>query len=224
MIAYVRASFEALADPKRAVQMAAYLKTDMPFYGVSSPDRKPIARHLKTEYRPSSQPEYEEAVRALWERPTREEKYLALDYAMAHSAYIRPDSLALYESLVREGQWWDLVDGIASHLVGGSLFQDRVAVTPIMKRWIEDDDMWIRRTAILSQLRHRDDTDEKLLFGFCARRCHEKEFFIRKAIGWSLRAYARTSPETVIEFLEDHRAELSGLSFREAAKHLDLPR
>ena len=220
MLTHAADALEAIADPERAAQMAAYLKTDMPFYGVSSPNRKPIARHIVKEYRPSSQSEYEQAVRALWNRPTREEKYLALDYAMAQRDFIGLDSMDLYESLVREGQWWDLVDGIASHLVGGAFQRHRAAVTPMMKRWVDDDDMWIRRTAILSQLRHTDDTDEQLLFDFCERRCHEKEFFIRKAIGWSLRSYARTNPEAVIRFLEDHRSELSGLSFREAAKHL----
>ena len=77
-----------------------------------------------------------------------------------------------------------------------------------------------RRTAIIGQLKHKDQTDERLLFDFCTNRTHEKEFFIRKAIGWALREYAKTSPEAVRAFADGHRSDLSGLSFREATKHL----
>jgi len=222
MLKYVDQELAANADPERAPQMAAYLKTDMAFYGVTSPQRKPIARHLKTAYAPETRKEYETVIRALWARPTREEKYLALDYATAHRSMVQPASLALYETLVREGAWWDFVDHIASHLVGGAFQKDRPAVEPTIRRWIDDPDMWIRRTAILSQLRHKEETDQDLLFGLCLKRCHEKEFFIRKAIGWALRSYARVAPDEVTAFLVEHRAELSGLSFREAAKHLDI--
>ncbi len=222
MISYVTEQLTAHADGERAGEMAAYMKTDMPFYGVSSPERKPIARHLKTAYRPSTHSEYEAAVRALWEQPSREEKYLALAYASDHPTFVQPASMALYERMIREGAWWDFVDHIAAHLVGGAFMSDRSAIGPVMRRWIDDPDMWIRRTAILSQLRHKAQTDQALLFELCLRRCHETEFFIRKAIGWALRSHASVAPDDVAHFLTEHRAELSGLSYREAAKHLDL--
>ena len=80
--------------------------------------------------------------------------------------------------------------------------------------------MWIRRTAIVSQIKHRADTDEPQLFGYCLRRAHEREFFIRKAIGWALRQYARFDPAAVRTFVEENRSRLSTLSVREATKHL----
>jgi 3-methyladenine DNA glycosylase AlkD len=89
-----------------------------------------------------------------------------------------------------------------------------------MNAWIDDPNMWIRRVAILSQLRHKAETDEAQLFRYCLGRAHEKEFFIRKAIGWSLRDYAHAAPERVRAFLAAHEGALSGLSRREAAKHL----
>lgn len=224
LLSYVDNQLASHADLERAAAMAAYMKTDMPFYGVGSPDRKPIARHLKTAYPPAGQEDYEAVVRALWERPTREEKYLAIDYATAHRRFVQPASLSLYETLVREGAWWDFVDQIAADLVGGAFQKDRERVEPVIRRWIDDPHMWIRRTAILSQLRHKEETDRDLLFDLCLRRCHETEFFIRKAIGWALRTYARVAPEEVVRFLVDHRNALSGLSFREAAKHLDVPK
>jgi 3-methyladenine DNA glycosylase AlkD len=85
---------------------------------------------------------------------------------------------------------------------------------------IDDPDMWLRRTAILSQNRSRDATDALRLFDYCLRRAHEREFFIRKAIGWALRDYAKTNPDAVRRFLDEHRSELSPLSIREASKHL----
>ena len=91
---------------------------------------------------------------------------------------------------------------------------------PKLDRWIDDRNLWIRRTAILSQLKHKGGTDRDQLFGYCLRRAGEKEFFIRKAIGWALREYAKTEPDAVRAFALEHREQLSGLSFREATKHL----
>jgi 3-methyladenine DNA glycosylase AlkD len=89
-----------------------------------------------------------------------------------------------------------------------------------MRKWNNDDDMWIRRTSILSQNRHRADTDTELLFKLCLARAHEKEFFIRKAIGWALRDCSRWFPDEVAGFIHEHHDELSGLSVREGTKRL----
>jgi 3-methyladenine DNA glycosylase AlkD len=122
--------------------------------------------------------------------------------------------------MIVEGAWWDFVDDIAIRLVGMVLLDDRERMHPKLDRWIDDPNMWIRRTAILSQIKHRDRTDQDQLFGYCLKRADEKEFFIRKAIGWALREYAKTEPDAVREFALNHRDQLSGLSFREATKHL----
>ena len=220
MVAFVRRSLKAVEDPERAVSMAAYMKTDMPFYGVSSPARRPIARELKLLYPAGSATEYRENVRVLWALPHREEKYLAIGYALSFKKLITIEQIDLYQQLVLEGAWWDFVDVIASDLVGRVVLTDRARMRPTLEEWIDHDDMWLRRTALLAQLRHKTTTDEAMLFDFCQRRAHEKEFFIRKAIGWALREYARVNPEAVRGFLRDHEAHLSGLSRREAGKHL----
>jgi 3-methyladenine DNA glycosylase AlkD len=207
-------------DPERAVVMAAYMKTDMPFYGVSSPNRRPIARELKQLYPAGSATEYRDNVRLLWALPHREEKYLAIDYALSFKKLITFEQIGLYQQMVVEGAWWDFVDAIASDLVGRVVLIDRARMRPTLEAWIDHDDMWLRRTALLAQIRHKTATDEAMLFDFCRRRAHEKEFFIRKAIGWALREYARANPEAVRGFLRDYEAQLSGLSRREAGKHL----
>jgi 3-methyladenine DNA glycosylase AlkD len=200
--------------------MAAYMKTDMPFYGVSSPNRRPIARELKLLYPAGTPTEYRDNVRLLWALPHREEKYLAIDYALSFKNLITFEQIGLYQQMVVEGAWWDFVDAIAADLVGRVVLIDRARMRPMLEEWIDHDDMWLRRTALLAQIRHKTATDEAMLFDFCRRRAHEKEFFIRKAIGWALREYARANPEAVRGFLRDYEAQLSGLSRREAGKHL----
>jgi 3-methyladenine DNA glycosylase AlkD len=128
--------------------------------------------------------------------------------------------MPLYRRLIVEGAWWDFVDEVAVRLVGRVLRDHRRQLTATIRTWAADADMWIRRAAIISQVGHKDQTDPVLLFELCETCAHEREFFIRKAIGWALREYAKTAPDTVREFALAHRAELSGLSFREATKHL----
>jgi 3-methyladenine DNA glycosylase AlkD len=220
LVVFLQGRLQAAADPSKAGPMAAYLKTNMPFYGVQKPDRVPIYREMKKRFRPESQRDYKEALLALWSLPHREEKYAAIAFALQNRVFITTKSLPLYEILIREGAWWDLVDGVAADLVGQVLLAYRDETRPVMERWIYDDDLWIRRTAIIVHLQHKEHTDADQLFDHCLRRAHEKEFFIRKAIGWALREYSKTAPEKVLNFLLENRAILSGLSFREGAKRL----
>ena len=220
LAAFVSAQFRTLANPENAGPMAAYMKTSMPFYGVKKPDRLPVYREMKKRFAPATRREYEAGVKALWRRPHREEKYAAIVFARQFDTFISVESLPLYEQLVREGAWWDLVDDIAIHLVGRAQLKQRSRVRPVVRRWIEDEHLWIRRTALLSQNRHKDETDQRQLFTHCLRRASETEFFIRKAIGWALRDYSYTAPEAVRDFLITNRGRLSGLTFREGAKQL----
>lgn len=215
-----RRKLEAAALPDKAPAMQAYMKSEMPFLGVPAPERKIIARALHDAYTPADARAYREAVLTLWGGRHREEKYLAIALARQWKRFVTPSSLELYEQMVREGAWWDFVDEIASHLVGGALAREPERVLCVMDAWIDDPDLWIRRTALLCQLRRKSHTDEARLFRYCVKRMHEPEFFIRKAIGWALREYAKVQPEAVARFLVLHRESLSGLSYREGAKHL----
>ena len=210
------------ADPAKAAPMAAYLKTDTPFYGAQKAVRVPVHREAVRCFPPADRSEYRRAVLALWNQPHREERYVAIDYARSFPKYITPASVPLYRRMIVEGAWWDFVDSLAIHLVGQVLLNQREATTPKVTAWIDDPDMWLRRSAIIGQITHKQATDTDLLFDACARRMHETEFFIRKAIGWALREYAKTDPSAVIAFVTEHRDALSGLSFREATKHLDV--
>jgi 3-methyladenine DNA glycosylase AlkD len=220
LVASVEVDLTAAALPEKAGPMAAYMKTDMPFYGVQKAGRTPILRRLKRQYPPLDPGEYHEAVQALWQLDHREEKYLAIAYARAFDEYVRTESMQLFERLVVEGAWWDFVDEIASRLVGRVLLKERSHTDPTIRGWISSKDMWLRRTSIICQLTHKTETDVELLADACDANLADSDFFIRKAIGWSLREYAKTDPEWVLDYVTLHRSELSGLSYREATKHL----
>jgi len=196
------------------------MKTNMPFYGVQKPDRLPIIKELRDNFAPESQEEYATNVLSLWQHPNREQKYLAINYAELFPHFIVIDSLPLYERLVREGAWWDYTDPIASHLTGAVLLENEAEARPIIDGYIYDGDFWIRRTGLLSHLGHKKNTSAKHLFSYCRKLASEKEFFIRKAIGWALREYSKSEPVKVKQFLAENKGTLSALSYNEGAKHL----
>jgi 3-methyladenine DNA glycosylase AlkD len=213
----------AVADPSKAPGMQAYMKTDMPFYGVQKPARARILHELVRRFPPPDRAGYEGLVVALWQLPHREEKYLALGVARHFPEYVVAEMLPLYRGLIVEGAWWDLVDEVATHLIRDLVVGHPDDVWPTVDTWIDDDDMWLRRTAIICQVGAKESTDAARLFRFCEERAFEKEFFIRKAIGWALRQHARVDPDAVARFVREHRDQLSGLSYREATKHIGHP-
>jgi len=219
-IRYVQNALAARANPEKAEGMQAYMKTAMPFYGVQKPARTEILRHLGSEFAPNDRDEYEALAGALWELPHREEKYLAQAVAVAFERFIVPDSLPLYRRFIVEGAWWDFVDETATHMIRVLVLDHPAEIWPVVDSWNEHEDMWLRRTSIICQVGAKERTDIDRLFRFCENRMHETEFFIRKAIGWALREYAKTDPGAVARFAIEHRESLSGLSFREATKHI----
>ncbi|MCZ6518932.1 MAG: DNA alkylation repair protein [Actinobacteria bacterium] len=217
---YVSDALSAAANPEKAVGMQAYMKTDMPFYGVQKPGRTPILRRLLREFPPEDRDQYESLALALWALPHREEKYLAQGVAVGHQQYMVPEALPLFRRMITEGAWWDLVDETATHMVRYLVINNGDETWPSVDHWIDDDDMWLRRSAIICQVGAKEHTDPERLLRFCEQRAFEKEFFIRKAIGWALRDYAKTDAGLVAAFVNDHKEELSGLSFREATRHI----
>lgn len=221
IVNFIRTRYEPLANAANAKAMAAYMKTDMPFFGIKTPVRRPIVREAIRAHPITSRRDYVAAINALWNEPEREMKYAAVGVAQSAPQFITMASLPLYRRLIVAGGWWDFVDEIAARLVGCIVMQERERAAPVMRKWIDDEEhIWLRRSAILCQLGHKGETDEVMLFDFCLRRAHEKEFFIRKAIGWALRQHAYTSPRAVRAFLNKHRVKLSALTLREAGKHL----
>ena len=223
----IRSALANSGNPERALGQQRYMKSEMPYYGLTSPELKAVLNPFVANFRPDTRWAWESTVLDLWDNAThREERYSALTVARAKVAHqwYDPDALPLFRHLVVTGAWWDFVDVIAAHLVGEVLARHRDLVTPIMRAWSEQnelvEDLWVRRTAVLSQLRHKGSTDRALLHDVIENNLADTSFWLRKAIGWSLREFARTDPAWVLAEVESWGERLSGLSRREALKHL----
>ena len=223
----VRAALTEAGDPVRAAQQRVYMKSALPYAGLGSPALKALLRPLLVEHRFVDRAPWEAAVLELWEDAEHREEWYAAIALVRHPAYrawLDPDLLPLLEQHVRTGAWWDVVDEIAAHPVGQVLLDHRAHATPVIERWsVDPDSLWVRRTAMLAQLRHREQTDtdllERVLVANLDDTAHGREFFVRKALGWALRQHARTDPAWVLTFVSTHADRLSGLSRREALKH-----
>jgi len=212
------ATYVAAADPERAVPMRAYMKDIAPFLGLTTPVRRALSRTvLEGTPRPDETDCTAIALRC-WELPEREYQYFAVDYLRRHVRHCTSGFLPVARHLVSTVPWWDTVDALASHVVGGLVAADPKLATD-MDAWIVDEDMWVARTALLHQLRYKEHTDTERLFAYCLRQSGHPEFFIRKAIGWCLREYAWTDPEAVRDFLAREKGRFAPLSVREALKN-----
>ncbi len=194
----------------------------MPYLGVQKPARAPLLKRLFTEHPLPDRVSFSTAVLTLWrEAEFREERYAAIDLS-GHRAYARwqdSDLLGLYEEMIVTGAWWDYVDEVAIRRVGPILRAEPETVTPLMLTWAYDEDLWRRRTAVICQVGAKTGTDTDLLTRAVEANIDDREFFLRKGIGWALREYAKTEPDWVRAFVTAHPA-LSTLSRREALKHL----
>lgn len=227
LVRLVRRRIAEVADPGRAPRMQAYMRSSMPYRGVTSVPLRALCRKVYDAHPLPDRASWESCVRTLWDDAGyREERYaaMALTSHRLYRAHQDPETLGLYRHLVVSGAWWDFVDSLASHNVGAILATHPLDVTPTMREWAVDDDLWLRRTAILCQLQRKEATDVDLLRATLEVNLEGSrfgsEFFVRKAVGWALRQHARVDPDWVRAFVARHQDRLSGLSRREALKHL----
>jgi 3-methyladenine DNA glycosylase AlkD len=223
LVTAIRAGLAAAADPSRAKGAQAYMKSTMPFRGVPSPKQKRLWRDVFAAHPLSGSAEWRRVVLELWRPATfREERYAAVGLASDrhYLSYRTPAALPMLEEMIVSGAWWDYVDALASHPLGDVLVADPRKVSRIMRRWAIDRDMWKRRAAILCQIRRKRDTDLTLLYDCIEPNLADREFFIRKAIGWALRSYAWTDPREIRKYVTQNRLRLSPLSTREAMKNI----
>ncbi|VVJ21230.1 DNA alkylation repair enzyme [Amycolatopsis camponoti] len=222
LVKAIRTGLAELADPVKAPAMQAYMKSAMPFRGVASPERNVLLKRVLADHILPDRVTYTATVLELWRAAEfREERYAAIALS-GHRAYRRwqdPELLPMYEEMIVSGAWWDHVDELAIRRIGPILRADRAKVTPTMLSWSADRDLWRRRTAIICQIGAKEETDTDLLTRTIEPAIAEPEFFLRKGIGWALRDYAKTAPDWVRSFVDDHPG-LSGLSRREALKHI----
>lgn len=223
LLAQVRQGLLGLAEPGRAKPMQAYMKSAMPFHGVPNPKAQALFKRCFHGLSFPSAAAWEAEVLGLWSGAThREERYAALALAEHRSgrAFQTPEALPLYRRLIVEGAWWDLVDDLAVHHVGSLVLDHPEAMKAAMRAWSLEDDLWLRRSAILCQIGAKERTDLALLEACIAPALGAKDFFLRKAIGWALRQHSWRDPEWVLAYVARHEALLSPLSKREALKQI----
>lgn len=218
LLGRLRTAIVAAGDPVRAVSATAYMRNQFPYAGVTMPRLTDVYRMAVTGLpQPAGETELGRFALACWEQAEREYQYLGVRHLRLHVRLITPTFLPTLERLITTKSWWDTVDELAVHVVG-----DLVARHPELRaalaRWLVSDNIWLARTAILHQERWKERTDADVLFDWCLRRAADREFFIRKAIGWALRSYAKVAPEAVAAFLVVHGGDLSALSRREAER------
>jgi len=221
LIASVRRRLVAEGNSARAEAQQAYMKSSMPYAGVAAPGVKAITRDCIAAHPLPDATAWQQLVRALWEGAKyREERYVAIGVARAkpYRPFRTMEALPLYEQMIVEGAWWDFVDDVAINLVGELLARSPKRVAPIMRRWSRAADVWKRRTAIICQLKAKGATDLDLLTDAIEPSLGEKEFFLRKAIGWALREYSKTDGRWVERYVAAKGECLSPLSAREALR------
>jgi 3-methyladenine DNA glycosylase AlkD len=209
--------------PERAAKERAYLKSSLEHFGTSVPAIRAVAVRLQRSHPELGHDDVVRLVEVLWSQPVHERRMLAVEVLDRYPDRLAPADLGLVERLVRESKTWALVDGLAADVAGRIVLAapDDAVVGATLDRWAGDDDFWVRRSALLAELKVlRDGGDFSRFARHADAMLDEKEFFIRKAIGWVLRETARTRPDEVVAWLVPRVSLASGVTLREAVKPL----
>jgi 3-methyladenine DNA glycosylase AlkD len=214
----VRAALKPLRNAERAAGARAYMRNRFVYIGISTPRRRAVVAGLTRGFKPATAEELRAAAEGLWACTEREYQYVAADLLARHQAALSLDDLPWLLELAQKKSWWDTVDCLVK-VVGKVVRRSGVKGVRAMERAVRHKDFWVRRIAMLHQLSWRDECDTERLFAFAGLLAAEKEFFIRKAIGWALRDYAWHDWRAVENFLKTSEGKFSGLTVREAGKN-----
>ncbi len=196
--------FEHNRNELQAEPMRKYMKNLFPFLGIKKPERNKILKQFYLQTGILREEFNQEFVIKLWERAEREYQYAALDYIEKSLKKLSKENLSLIEYLITTKSWWDTVDMLASKPVGIIAKGHPEVITETIDGWAYGDQLWLRRSAILFQLKYKHQTNEELLYRYIEQNADSKEFFIQKVIGWVLREYSKTNPASVKDFIETH--------------------
>lgn len=212
----LREKYQAQACPENARQMKAYMRNQYDFFGLKAEKQRETNKIFLKEAGLPAVADLTELIHQLWEQPEREMQFFGMMLLDKYKNKVDEDFISVYEFIISNKSWWDTVDYIAATLVGAHFKRFPHQIPVYTEKWLNSGNMWLQRSALLFQLKYRNTTDTKLMFSLIEQLSGEKDFFIRKAIGWALRQYSKYNPEVVVAFVETHN--LSGLSQREALK------
>lgn len=215
-IKHLEIEFQNNKNVKIALEQKAYMRNQFEFYGLKTEERRKIQQpFFVKEFLPNKK-ELDILVKQLLAKPQRDFHYVAQELVFKYTKQFEIDDVELLEYMVIHNSWWDTVDFIAVKLVGNyfKLFPSQKEI--LVSKWLKSNNIWLQRTALLFQLKYKNDIDVELLSYTISHLLNSKEFFINKAIGWILREYSRTNPNWVLKFVED--TQLNSLSKREALR------
>ena len=221
----IRARLEPLGTEDRALNEKRYLKSELEFLGVKVPEVRKTAKAWLKERPELSRAELLTLTDELWRRGVHELRSFAVDLSIFRVEWLEGSDLSRIEGWLREAKTWAHVDAIAIRLVGGIL-ERHPEVSSTLDRWSTDDDFWVRRASMLALLLslREGGGDWPRFAGYADRMLEEKEFFIRKAIGWILRETSKRDPEIVYRFVSVRMDRISGLTLRESVRYLEIGR
>lgn len=213
----LKTAFEKIQNTEKAVSMSKYMRNLFEFYGIPSPERKNAYKDfLKIEKK------NEKIDWALLDKcymnSHREFQYFVFDYLLSLKKYVLYEDIPKIKKYITEKSWWDTIDFLCKVIGDISLRDTRVK--DLMLIWSKDSNLWVRRTAIEHQLFFKEKTDTELLEAILVNNLRSKEFFINKAIGWSLRDFSKTNPVWVRNFINKYKEDLNSLSIREGSKYI----
>ena len=212
----VKEVFEQNKDEDKAVQMEKYMRNKFEFYGIQAKERREVSKKLQKIKNRPPHAQLSQVIIKLWSADQRELQYFAMELFERYKNDFRIGDIKLMVYMIENKSWWDTVDFIAKKLVGEYFKEYPQFRDEFINKWLTSNNIWLQRTSLLFQLAYKKDTDETLLFSNIKRLKEIDEFFIQKAIGWSLREYSRTAPKKVEEFINNNK--LSNLSSREGMK------
>lgn len=210
--------YKSNADSENAAGAKAYLLNQFEFYGIKTPLRRSICKAFYKSHPINNHDELATIVKACFELHQRELHYFAIELLGHNKQLWQKKTLTLIEWMITHNSWWDSVDSTNSHVISKFFLLHPEQIETTTLKWNQSNNKWLKRMSILFQLTYKNKTDTSLLTKYIEHCIHEEDFFIRKAIGWALRAYAYTDPKWVIHFVKAH-PDLSPLSKREALKH-----
>ena len=213
----IKERFEAHQDPENAVKMAKYMKNLFRFYGIAAPERKNLYKDILKEEKKNKTVDWT-FLDQCYEDDHREFQYVTLDYLTAMQKFLTYDDIPRIWKYIKEKQWWDTID-FFDRIIGEIGLGDS-RVDALMLAWSVDEDFWVRRIAIDHQLLRKERTNTELLEQILVNNLGSNEFFINKAIGWSLRDYSKTDPEWIRTFISKYRDRMDKLSIREGSKYI----
>ncbi len=213
----IKEIFEENADKENAAAMSQYMRNKFKFYGLPTPKRKELSKDFLKREKKIAEIDWS-FVDKCFADEHREFQYLAVDYLSVKNEYLTYEDIPAIRKYIQQKQWWDTID-FFDKVIGDIGLKDK-RVDDLMLQWSTDEDFWIRRIAIDHQLLRKEKTNTQLLEQIIINNLGSSEFFINKAIGWSLRDYSKTNPDWVRDFINRYKERMDKLSVREASKYI----